>query len=821
MLKGRSVAFLLFLAVAAVSSIRATQVVGRTATEEQEHKNLTRRFLAKLPPGSETKLIEVYRKMAEERRTEAAGAAKDLQGVQEALSQIGQSKQASQYTWARLRSSNLEKKRAEGMDRLAQAEKEAKEAALDAVGQKIVLGTAKAFSLKLAEQVGEKAFAINDVKKAEKEKKLLQGAASAADLVFGGEARAAVDLAIVLEGVAHGGSMALSANRQIARLKPLREQAVDFEISRMVLPKEREDLAYRLNGLMSQAKQYEDIAAKLERGDVPDDLPLSTEVQEVLWPHHYNMHINPPPPPNWLRKGEPGGIKFSLSELDSSIFQLDLNSLYFDASQGNLVLIGNQNPSRFPIDSDLLASALLLAAQGGDPWFSLDAVNIKEWDTLAIWSGEEVRRNFTNGELATRFLRLRNEGKVVQRESADGRLALYATLEALDPGLYARLRREKEIGVHLAFSHEFLRYTEAGRILFEADKALKDATQGRTIIGDAVRPTALNTALSDKMKTGAGRGDFAPMVQETYGPAGIVGINDLSVRLELTARIKGRNVDDKVTRVEAYEEMMARFNGNQSGVRDRIMDSTYSIGQLRQFYKAYFAAKALMEREPGLRALVMASVQVPVRDCLPDVYYEPPVIEMYVCPEFLNNHSCSKGHRVGVGALGGFGGGISFMAAGPNAPVIREAQTDHSLRLAAAFGREVARNSGPGLSTRDGQTFIRVSLFPELHVRSLGEIDLTLGSLPEVLSDPPLPTGRKSGTGLLAASLAAIVLVSVVALWTRARLNALAAASVGLCEACRRGDQNKLLLRAMAWAVISAAIAFLAVLTAVGRFGLG
>ncbi len=248
--------------------------------------------------------------------------------------------------------------------------------------------------------------------------------------------------------------------------------------------------------------------------------------------------------------------------------------------------------------------------------------------------------------------------------------------------------------------------------------------QGATVVGDAVRDAALGAPLTDKTDSTAGRGDFTPQVVGALGPDGVAGVKDLTLRLELTARVENTNIDDTDKKIEAFSDAMTKFNDNVDGVRDKILESSYAIGRLRQFFKAYFSAKALMDRDPAMRALVLASVRPPLREALPQRYLEPPIVVLTVCPEFLEGRPCTGEKGLGLGATCGFGGGISFGGPGRGLAGFRDAPADPALTSLALIGRQVARSDGPGVVTRDGRSFLRVALSAAPHARSGARLDL-------------------------------------------------------------------------------------------------
>ncbi len=207
--------------------------------------------------------------------------------------------------------------------------------------------------------------------------------AAAAGMMFGTHAAGpAATLLLAASDVVRGGGDALQATRELQRLRLMIEGTQDPDTRRSILALEEEALRSTINVYASAGSEFRDIAGKLAQGKVPGFMPLPLEVQEALYP--LARQIGPGDPalyPTMVRDSQPGGIKFTPSNLDPSMFQLDLEGLYFDRGEQNLVLAGRRDGKAALIDADVLAAALLLAAQGGDPpWFSLDPIDPKAWD---------------------------------------------------------------------------------------------------------------------------------------------------------------------------------------------------------------------------------------------------------------------------------------------------------------------------------------------------------------------------------------------------------------------------------------------------------
>src|SRR5205823_5028755 len=77
---------------------------------------------------------------------------------------------------------------------------------------------------------------------------------------------------------------------------------------------------------------------------------------------------------------EPGGIKLNERAIDELISSLDIESIGYDPIQRIVVLSGRR--SRYAIDMDIFSTVFRLALEHDEPFFSLNSVNIKDWDSM-------------------------------------------------------------------------------------------------------------------------------------------------------------------------------------------------------------------------------------------------------------------------------------------------------------------------------------------------------------------------------------------------------------------------------------------------------
>jgi hypothetical protein len=163
------------------------------------------------------------------------------------------------------------------------------------------------------------------------------------------------------------------------------------------------------------------------------------------------------------RKDEPGGISFSTAAAESLPLQMNIDGILVD--DGRLVLTGGSAAELQQFDAAQLLTAFRLACSRGDPSFSLDPVDGSKWKSEGTAAAESV-----------------------QSEQQD----TLTNAPALEPGdsspigaigfqHQAYMRDSPALRSKLVFSPEWLRGTEFGKVMYDADVLLKVLATGMPI----------------------------------------------------------------------------------------------------------------------------------------------------------------------------------------------------------------------------------------------------------------------------------------------------------------------------------------------------
>lgn len=182
----------------------------------------------------------------------------------------------------------------------------------------------------------------------------------------------------------------------------------------------------------------------------------------------YNVALASPsnnPVSNGPSASAPGGISLNKAAAEKLSLNLDFDGAFF--TDGQIVLSGR--PQATGIDASLFLTALRLACEPGDPFFSLDPDNGQAWSdegqSLSKIVGEKVRSRFDPRSLPSK----QQKGLNVSVLSA--RTDLGAEWQRL-------LSSHPNFKTRLVFRPEWLRQTRFGEILFKADVLLKELTAG-------------------------------------------------------------------------------------------------------------------------------------------------------------------------------------------------------------------------------------------------------------------------------------------------------------------------------------------------------
>jgi len=169
----------------------------------------------------------------------------------------------------------------------------------------------------------------------------------------------------------------------------------------------------------------------------------------------------------------PGGISLSMAAALRIAIDLDLDGLYFSGGQIVLSGRGQRTPT---MDASLFLTALRLACESGDPYFSLDPPQGSAWN-------EEGRR--AADALAQLVESKRRPGlDAFSRPGGARKFSDGLTFETFSakrdfPQLWARFPSEfPNLVSELVFRPLWLRETRVGEILYKADVLLKELSGG-------------------------------------------------------------------------------------------------------------------------------------------------------------------------------------------------------------------------------------------------------------------------------------------------------------------------------------------------------
>lgn len=163
------------------------------------------------------------------------------------------------------------------------------------------------------------------------------------------------------------------------------------------------------------------------------------------------------------RTEEPGGISFSMAAAESLPLQMSIDGILVD--DGRLVLTGRSAAELQQFDAAQLLTAFRLACGRGDPYFSLDPVEGAKWQGEGTAAFEAIRSEHQDA--------LTHAPPIYPGDASPiGAIAFQHKTFKLDtPALHSRL----------VFSPEWLRDTEFGKVLYEADVLLKVLASGMPI----------------------------------------------------------------------------------------------------------------------------------------------------------------------------------------------------------------------------------------------------------------------------------------------------------------------------------------------------
>ena len=160
-----------------------------------------------------------------------------------------------------------------------------------------------------------------------------------------------------------------------------------------------------------------------------------------------------------------GGISLNRAAAERMALDIDIEGVAI--RDGQMVLAGARN-SKTRLDAALFLTALRLACNSYDPYFSLDPVDGKAWSE--------------QGDQATAIIWKRVAGEFNRDQGNTFAIDSFSVKQRY-PELWAELAPQfPELRTRLVFRPELLRQTRFGEILYKADVLLKELTTGVSIV---------------------------------------------------------------------------------------------------------------------------------------------------------------------------------------------------------------------------------------------------------------------------------------------------------------------------------------------------
>jgi formylglycine-generating enzyme required for sulfatase activity len=167
---------------------------------------------------------------------------------------------------------------------------------------------------------------------------------------------------------------------------------------------------------------------------------------------------------------QPGGVSLSRAAADGLPLSLSLDGAYY--KDGILVLTGAHDEKQ-TLDAPLFLTALRLACEPNDPYFSLDPVDGAAW--------------LQQGYAAEEFVWPRVKEELQKEPVPDGFAIQTFSVKAQYPSMWKEIQaRYPELRTRLVFGPEWLKATRFGEILYKADVLLKELVTGVSLIRPGV-----------------------------------------------------------------------------------------------------------------------------------------------------------------------------------------------------------------------------------------------------------------------------------------------------------------------------------------------
>ena len=305
------------------------------------------------------------------------------------------------------------------------------------------------------------------------------------------------------------------------------------------------------------------------------------------------------------RTGEPGGIKFSGRKADGVAFNLDIKSVEYDPVTGKLIFIGTKSQQEF--DVDVFADILRLAQEKNEPFFSLDPSNIRDFDIQNICYQKLLNKYYRDPAQLAEKIKYQSNDAIQYR----GRTYYYAPLDELDPEIAAEGEHAKDFSIKLVYSPSWLAQSTVGMILFQADCAIKSIASGFIYRNSMTVPArevwkipGFQPEWQQQGSMNPGRCNFE--IASCDGANSVMQTGsrlDLTVvRPELVVRERKEGTSDSANEfeTETTKALEKHFRDNWKEYVERVPE----IGRLEVVYRAYVAARFLLQTEPGLAARI-------------------------------------------------------------------------------------------------------------------------------------------------------------------------------------------------------------------------
>lgn len=301
---------------------------------------------------------------------------------------------------------------------------------------------------------------------------------------------------------------------------------------------------------------------------------------------------------------EPGGIKFGSVEAERIAVNLDVSAIRYDPARGTLIVSGRRSEHEFGID--LLVTALRLAVERHDPFFSLDPVQPRDYDAASRQIMDRVEKTWLQTRAGQQRL---IDGMTALCRWPVGERYYFAPLSQVDPESareILRVRQDFDPREKLVFSPAWLSQTRFGDILFRADVAIKSIATGliyEESDGSLRRvdvPGYNLEWLFDDLESGRVNLELDDAVLRMNG--GAIDLSQVRPKLVKVHRARG-TLEDRPP-CERCRHVVDHFDRTW----EQYIRQVPVFAELTMAFRAYVAAKMLVQRHPGL---VQRILQIP------------------------------------------------------------------------------------------------------------------------------------------------------------------------------------------------------------------